>query len=214
LRNTRPSSSTATSSPSRTTCLRRRGASSKGMPAASNSEGPKLGYRPVIEGAVLTTARTLARRKLSAATSSRSGWAMTAISPGFNRGASAFVRCPNRTLPRITVVVWPAHEGGMSGRTRRLWRGSRGLCWARLADAQLQAHLVSQAADKRTIGRLAFLAVQQVAEGAVNLVQIAAGHGHFDGVADCALDPLRRCVVPAGHRGVQLLGDGVQQGDV
>src|SRR5919108_2778236 len=65
-------------------------------PALSRIRGPSVGYRPVIEGLALITARTPRATTASAATRSRSSWSITAISPGWIRATSRFVRASTR----------------------------------------------------------------------------------------------------------------------
>jgi hypothetical protein len=71
-------------------------------PALLSSIGPKLGYRPVIEGLALMTSLTWLLIRDSAATWSRSGWLMMAISPGLSFFTKSFVLLFFRAVPRIS----------------------------------------------------------------------------------------------------------------
>src|SRR4051812_5508819 len=62
------------------------------MPESRRCLGPRLGYRPVIDGAALTTATPPAWGGAPADDRSMSRWSTTAISPGRTRLARLFVR--------------------------------------------------------------------------------------------------------------------------
>src|SRR5918992_1175583 len=70
--------------------------STRVTPARSRMSGPSVGYRPVIDGLALTTARTPRATSPSAATRSRSSWSITAISPGRSRPRRRLVRGSTR----------------------------------------------------------------------------------------------------------------------
>src|SRR5580693_8187298 len=80
------------------------------MPASSSSRGPRLGYRPVIDLAALTTAAGRQEISSSADTRSRSAWSMIAMSPGASR--------LTRTLVRRSTLATPTRPGGTSALPR------------------------------------------------------------------------------------------------
>src|SRR6266498_1276449 len=97
------SASIRTTSPSRSRSNSTSPRSSiSGMPACTSTSGPRLGYRPEIDGLALSTAATPTATSESAATRSRSTWSMTAMSPGRSRPTRRLVRRSSRTVPVTT----------------------------------------------------------------------------------------------------------------
>src|SRR5690606_31019330 len=187
-----------------------------------------------MELSALITKDGRARRKLSAATASRSRCAMTAMVPGRRRPTRSFVRSSIITVPYSegpsargrkvadtpsilprSCVAGVSMPGGVAKRRRSAAgrRGSRsdfwGCCPVRAAS---HPHFRGEARDEGSVGGLCPARVDLERKQPVQLVKVAPVPRGLDARADGPLHPPRRRSVLEGDEGAQTPGDGGQKG--